>query len=73
MTKRKRRLDVILNEKMVEIFDELDKIDGDSKIEIFRKAMLTYYYIKKQTSEGSQFLLKSKDSQEVKEIVWEIP
>ena len=72
MTK-KRRLDVILNEKMVEIFDELDKIDGDSKSEIFRKAILTYYYIKKQTSERSQFLLMSKDSQEVKEIVWEIP
>lgn len=66
---KKARLDVTLNEKMVEIFDELDKIDGDSKSEIFRKAMLTYYYIKKQTSEGSQIQIKSKDSQEAKELV----
>ena len=66
---KKVRLDVTLNEKMVEIFDELNRIDGDSKREIFRKAMLTYYYIRKQTSEGSKIQIKSKDSQEAKELV----
>lgn len=44
---KKVRFDVILNEKMVEIFDEFDKIDGDFKSEIFRKVMFIYYYIKK--------------------------
>ena len=66
---KKARLDLILNEKMVEIFDELDKMDGGSKRDIFRKAMLTYYFIKKQISEGSKIQIKSEDSQKAKELV----
>lgn len=56
MTQR-GRFDVTFNEKMSEIFDELNKIDGDSRTEIFRKAMLNYYYIKTQTPERGRFYL----------------
>ena len=66
---KKARLDLNLNEKMVEIFDELGQMEGGSKSEIFRKAMLTYYFIKTQTSEGSKIQIKSEDSQKTKELV----
>lgn len=66
---KKARFDVVLNAKMLEVFNEIKEIEGGSKSEIFDKAMLTYYYIKKQTSEGSQILVKEKNSQEIKNLV----
>jgi len=56
---KKARFDVVLNEKMVDLFDELTK-DGESRSEVFKKAMATYKVIKKQEEQGGKTFLESE-------------
>jgi hypothetical protein len=63
---RKNRLDVTLNEKAIEIFEELEKLDNDSRCEVFRKAMITYHFLRKQIAIGSKIFIEEEGSEQKK-------
>lgn len=55
------RFDVVLNEKMTELFDSLAKEENLSRTEIFKRAIATYHLLKQQTKSGAKVFIKTND------------
>jgi len=64
---RKSRFDVILNDKMIDLFEEVTE-DGESRNEAFKKAMAIYKIIKQREKQGSKIFLE-KDGERTQLIM----
>ncbi len=64
------RLDIILNDKMTEVFDVIAKEENISRAEVVRRAIATYRVLRDQTKRlDKKVMIEDSDGSNKKELI----
>ena len=66
---RTSRLDITLNDKLTELFDDLAKEDNISRTEVLKRAMATYRILKEQQKQKKKIVFRSDDGSADRELL----